>query len=148
MICCKCKQDKDLSEFRDYCIRNRDYICIPCYRIRAMTYYKSESCRNWRLKNEDKAIAISRKYRSLNRDKKIKANKAARVPEQHNARVMAQRALKIGTIKKEPCSVCGKERSEMHHPDYSKPLDIIWLCRSHHQYLHSHAAICKAMEGK
>ena len=32
------------------------------------------------------------------------------------------------------CSVTGK--IETHHPNYNKPLKIVWLCRSCHQSLH------------
>jgi hypothetical protein len=31
-----------------------------------------------------------------------------------------------------PCSVCGAEPTEAHHQDYAKPLDVQWLCKSHH----------------
>ena len=42
-----------------------------------------------------------------------------------------------GKIIKQPCSVCGKIKSEAHHPDYSKPLEVIWFCRSHHKLHHA-----------
>lgn len=35
-----------------------------------------------------------------------------------------------------PCSVCGATRGEAHHDDYSKPLDVVWLCRTHHWARH------------
>lgn len=52
---------------------------------------------------------------------------------------MAQvkKALKNGQLKKEPCRVCGKtDGVEGHHEDYSKPLQIDWLCKNHHTELH------------
>lgn len=34
---------------------------------------------------------------------------------------------------KSPCVVCGTRINlEAHHPDHSKPLEVIWLCRFHH----------------
>jgi len=50
----------------------------------------------------------------------------------HNARVRLQRLVKAGIIKKLPCERCGNEKSQGHHPDYSKPLEVVWLCQSHH----------------
>ena len=46
-------------------------------------------------------------------------------------------ALKTGAIVKKPCAECGiNEHITAHHEDYTKPLDIIWLCKSCHQQLH------------
>ncbi len=42
------------------------------------------------------------------------------------------KALASGLITKQPCSACGDIKAEGHHPDYSKPLDVVWLCRKHH----------------
>jgi len=44
--------------------------------------------------------------------------------------------LRRGKIPRRPCEVCGDPNAEMHHDDYSKPLDIRWLCREHHMDLH------------
>ena len=41
--------------------------------------------------------------------------------------------VKKGYVKKGPCIFCGiTERIEGHHEDYSKPLEVIWICRGHH----------------
>lgn len=54
-----------------------------------------------------------------------------------NARSYANRYIKYGIIKKQPCSECGCEDAEMHHEDYSKPLDVKWLCRPCHLQHHN-----------
>jgi hypothetical protein len=36
--------------------------------------------------------------------------------------------------------VCGTWMVEAHHPDYSSPLDVVWLCRRHHTDLHMRQA--------
>ena len=45
-------------------------------------------------------------------------------------------AIKVGKLVKTPCHVCGKEQVEGHHPDYSRPLDVAWLCKEHHLAIH------------
>jgi hypothetical protein len=42
-----------------------------------------------------------------------------------------------GLIEIQPCMLCGDADSEMHHPDYSKPKQVLWLCRAHHLDLHA-----------
>lgn len=61
-------------------------------------------------------------------------SEAARVKDR--ARTVAGVYLRRGKVEKRPCQVCGAGRSEMHHPDYGKPLEVVWLCRRHHLDLH------------
>lgn len=49
------------------------------------------------------------------------------------ARYLFSLAKRRGEIVKTPCEVCGDPKSEAHHPDYSRPLYVIWLCKPHHQ---------------
>lgn len=54
----------------------------------------------------------------------------------HRARVKAQNAVRAGKLERQPCQTCGtKRRLEMHHADYSKPLEVVWLCFRHHRML-------------
>jgi hypothetical protein len=60
-------------------------------------------------------------------------------PEQRkkdNARSYAGVYLRRGKIERKPCQKCG-EKAEMHHEDYSKPLEVTWLCRECHLNLHA-----------
>ena len=54
--------------------------------------------------------------------------------QKHYARVAVRNALKRGTlIKPNSCSECGKKgKVEADHHDYSKRLDVTWLCRDCH----------------
>jgi hypothetical protein len=62
-----------------------------------------------------------------------KARQRYKTVEQ-KARKLVHYAVKNGTIQRpENCSRCQKEcKPEGHHPDYSKPLDVVWLCKSCH----------------
>lgn len=68
------------------------------------------------------------KHRDLPDHRRVKAN----------ARSYANVYIKRGTLKKMPCEKCGEPKSQMHHDDYSKPLDVRWFCRPHHMELHGH----------
>lgn len=39
-------------------------------------------------------------------------------------------AMRNGTLEKKNC-FCG-EKAQAHHEDYSRPLDVKWLCKKHH----------------
>jgi hypothetical protein len=46
-------------------------------------------------------------------------------------------ALVSGSLAREACCVCTSAPAEAHHADYSKPLEVFWLCRDHHRRLHA-----------
>jgi hypothetical protein len=48
--------------------------------------------------------------------------------ERIRARAYANVYLRRGKIQRGPCADCGGPGEEMHHEDYSKPLEITWLC--------------------
>lgn len=52
------------------------------------------------------------------------------------ARGISLRAIRSGELVPEPCDVCGRLPTEGHHDDYSKPLDVRWLCHKHHSEVH------------
>jgi hypothetical protein len=45
------------------------------------------------------------------------------------------KALRRGRLVAQPCFICGC-RAEAHHPDYTAPLAVSWLCDAHHKQLH------------
>src|SRR5262252_7816106 len=45
-------------------------------------------------------------------------------------------AVNKGRLTREPCEVCGDPDTEAHHEDYDKPLEVKWLCRTHHRERH------------
>lgn len=58
------------------------------------------------------------------------------VKKRQRAREKANKAYLNGLIFKHNCALCGNSETEMHHPDYNKPLDVVWLCEPCHIELH------------
>lgn len=56
--------------------------------------------------------------------------------EKVRARTIYKTAIKTGALIRQPCQVCGDLKTEGHHSDYSKPLEVLWLCKPHHYNLH------------
>lgn len=91
-------------------------------------------------------LRYNRKWRSVNYLDKRKrgdyqSNYHRRPKEQarYLARQKLNTALREGRITKDWCAkedeTC-KGRIEGHHEDYSKPLEVLWLCKKHHMELH------------
>jgi len=84
--------------------------------------------RRLRADNPGYSTAKNRKYQEQN-------------PEKRQAHKAVEYALKVGSLTRSPCEVCGGERSEAHHDDYGKALEVRWLCRTHHIARHKALAI-------
>ena len=61
---------------------------------------------------------------------------AERNPEKRAAQVTVGNSIRDGKLIKGPCEICGSEKVHAHHDDYSKPLDVRWLCPQHHSDQH------------
>jgi len=57
-------------------------------------------------------------------------------PNQLKAHTTVNNALRDGRLIRQPCWVCGKQ-AQAHHPDYDRPLDVVWLCSLHHKQAHA-----------
>jgi hypothetical protein len=57
-------------------------------------------------------------------------------PDKSRAWSLANDEVRAGKLAKQPCEVCGATNAHKHHADYSKPLEIRWLCRKHRLELH------------
>ena len=62
---------------------------------------------------------------------------AGRNPLKRKAQFAVSNAIRDGKLTRQPCEQCG-ERAQAHHDDYSKPLDVRWLCTVHHAEWHKH----------
>lgn len=60
-----------------------------------------------------------------------------RNPIKRASHVMVGNAIRDGRLIRQPCEVCG-EFAQAHHDDYSKPLEVRWLCTTHHAEWHKH----------
>lgn len=107
--------------YRQYYLKNRDE--------------KIKQHRQYRLDNKDKVIEYSQKYYEENKAKKKKWR--LQYKNKHKTEMHANALAKRVELA-ETCTVCGVEENlERHHPDYSKPLDVVTLCRSCHKRIHA-----------
>ena len=110
---------------------------------------RNENTRRWRKEHPERAAALARDWRERNPDKHRAVQKRQydswrkRNPEKNRAHQKVADALRRGRrmVKPDKCSLCGKKtRLEAHHSDYSKPLDVQWLCHGCHRKIEGRVA--------
>ncbi len=81
-------------------------------------YYKT-----WRKNNVESVKRSLLNWTNKNKHKK-------------RAQMDVYNALRRKELFKENCAVCGSKKVHAHHNDYSKPLEVLWLCPLHHSNEH------------
>lgn len=131
--CFKCLCAKPLTEFYKHVAMGDGHLnkCKDCAKKdvsahrqanleRVRAYDKSRSSMPHRISAQ---VVRTREYRN-------------EFPNRRKANAMVARALRVGTLQKQPCWVCGAA-ALAHHPDYDRPLDVVWLCQPHHKQAHA-----------
>lgn len=129
--CSRCGVEKQLSKFQ---VRraSADGLTASCKECLA-AYDKSRA-------NNPNRVAAREVYRRTDAfrvshgaasKKYIESNRVRR-----KAWIAVGNAIRDGILIKQPCHICGELEVEGHHPDYSAPLDVVWLCTKHHAQLH------------
>lgn len=67
---------------------------------------------------------------------KYQRQRRKRFPHKSVAWSAVSNAIRDGKLVRLPCEKCGNPKSQAHHTDYSKPLDVQWLCFKHHREAH------------
>jgi hypothetical protein len=127
--CTKCKTVKCIVFFGRN-INRDDKLNLHCKKC------VCESSHNRYLKNRE--IIIKKKWFGGDKEKIKKYNrrKLKKWGDKMRTQARLRYAVMVGKIKKLPCEVCGDVKSQAHHEDYSKTLEVRWLCDLHHKELH------------
>jgi hypothetical protein len=131
--CFKCGEEKPRSEFYGH-PRMADGLLGKC---KACT--KTDVSRRYRLEKPARQVFdVARNRTAARKAERAAARKRHRDlnPEKYRARTAVGNALRDGKIEKAPCETCGAGRAQAHHEDYSKPLEIRWLCFACHRREH------------
>lgn len=59
-----------------------------------------------------------------------------RIKYRQQSRMVAARARRTGRLVPLPCELCGAKKVHGHHEDYTRPLEVRWLCQPCHSSLH------------
>ena len=135
--CTKCKEIKPTNDFHNN-RSNKDGKadwCKLCNAARAFKFLSTPG--------GVEAKKVSQKKYSLSDKGRATRDKASKVyaethPDRYRAKCAVNSAVQNGTIDKPDfCSVCfGKGVIHGHHHDYTKPLDVQWLCQPCHINVH------------
>lgn len=125
-------------------------MCKECHkentkinRIKNIEYYREYDA--WRFKNDPKVRERHKRYQETEGGR-INSNNAKkkfikRNPEKRAAHIIVGNAVRSGVlIKPKDCPVCGEfkpsRQIHAHHDDYTKPLEVRWMCASCHSKEH------------
>jgi hypothetical protein len=98
-------------------------VCKECVKANAKARYYRDAAKvaayeRERARRPERRAARVRYLRKLR-----KAN-----PEKYRAWTAVGNAIRDGRLKRGRCVYCGVEKAQAHHTDYSKPLDVVWVC--------------------
>jgi hypothetical protein len=131
--CFKCGEEKARTEFYKHAAMGDGLLgkCKECTKA---------DVRSHRAKNRERYNAYDRERAKGSAARKA-SQKALRERDEASGKARARRMtrlhIKRGNLTRKPCEVCGAEPADAHHDDYNHPLDVRWLCRSHHQRWHA-----------
>lgn len=147
-VCVSCKKKKPMAMFYKHknMADGRLSKCKECKLDYAKDYRKEnlERVRSYDLKRarNPERIAAYKAYRKTKKGRQVKHKAVKKWSKNNPEKVAAQRkyraAVASGKIKKEPCFICFEEKAEGHHPDYSKPLLVMWVCSPCHKMIHKY----------
>ena len=136
--CTHCKKIKDISEFNlDNSRPDKKTIrCKYCCKESSLKWRRSTLGKKWTKDNRKRINKTNKKYIQTEKGKLCRIRNIKKYPEKYKARNTLNSNLACGKIKRLPCKICGNPKSEGHHDDYSKPLEVTWYCRKHHREVH------------
>ena len=102
-------------------------------------------CRQWREQNREKMRAAVVDWQRRNREYFRQYRSQAEERWKEEARAAVREAMRSGAlVKPDACSSCGRVASgrylQAHHHDYSRPLEVRWLCSMCHSAEHRKAS--------
>ena len=145
-VCSKCRAVKPLSDYYRHSAASGGHMrhCKECHkagvranRAKNADYYRAYD--RGRANRPDR-VAARADYAETPRGRKAvqkaKDAWAQRNPEKRTAQAKVLNEIRTGRMRRQPCEVCGSSRVHAHHDDYSKPLEVRWLCPKHHAEHH------------
>lgn len=128
--CFKCGQTKTLDEFYKHPKMADGHLnkCKQCTKQDAHTYQNGVE--------RKKYLEYQRGKPKTEHSLEVTKSWRKKFPERRAAQQAVSNAIRAGKIVPLPCFECG-EKAEAHHPNYDAPLDVIWLCPTHHKQAHA-----------
>lgn len=134
--CFKCLAEKKLEEFYRHPQMADGHLnkCKACARKDVIANCHKDIERT---REKDRA-RYQRDKKRINPERTEYARKLRSLfPKAYKARNAVNNALKNKLLTKLPCFICGELKVHGHHPDYDRPLEVVWLCPVHHAETHA-----------
>jgi hypothetical protein len=133
-VCFKCHQEKDAEDFYRHPKMGDGHVskCKECTKD-DVSKNRHEMADYYRAYDVSRAILPHRKAMALTNSRRLNKEVPGYM-KSHNA---VARAVKSGRLIRQACQMCSRIDVHAHHDDYSKPLEVLWLCPVHHKARHA-----------
>jgi ribosomal protein S27AE len=147
-VCRECNKEKPFSDFYKHPRMADGHLnkCSDCVKAR-VTKHREANLEKVREYDKQRAM-LPHRVQARKEYLKTEEGKAAkkraidsyneRYPLKRAAHIITRNAIRDGKLTSaKSCSVCGsKKLIEGHHDDYTKPLEVRWLCNKCHRAWH------------
>ena len=143
-VCKLCGADSDTHPFYN----GVNTLCKECHKkkVRENRALKADYYRSYDAKRYQDDPRVKERHRHYQKSERGIASMAksrrkwlSNNSDKRAAHIIVGNAVRDGRLgKPDHCSKCGQENTRIHghHEDYTRPLDVIWLCQKCHVAIH------------
>ena len=131
--CFKCKTVKPLSDFYKHSKMADGHVnkCKECNK-NDVTEHRNKNLE--KIREYDRARG--KESKRIKATTEITRAWRAEDSRRNVAHSLVAKAIRNGTLVRQPCVRCAEAKSLAHHEDYDHPLVVMWLCQACHKQRH------------
>ena len=134
IVCIHCGAEKAPAEF----YKGTGRTCKECVKARARAYRAANLERVQEYdRNRPNAAERAAAHKIRTQERGYGKGRLFPMEQKRRARIAVDNAIRDGRLIPKPCERCGFALGvQAHHEDYSKPLEVVWLCTKCHGARH------------
>jgi len=129
--CSKCGVERDASQFQKR-MASKDFLTSSCKAcLKEYDKKRDQDPSRIQMKKDYAMTEKGKAARGRAQQKWLESN-----PIKRAVHITTGNAIRDGKLIKQPCEYCEDKVVHAHHDDYTKPLEVRWLCSKCHEKWH------------